>query len=526
MIHQKQYEWLSKETSPKVIVEAVKLYGTKEIVGKQHSKEILSWANEVGLGKIYTNDELPWCVGEETLITTLDGYKSIKDIKENLDFVFTKEGEFSKVLKVLTREKIVNKVYIPGSLPFLVTDDHPFLVKKIIKNSAKRQYRIYEDELSWVAFKDIKEGDLVCRLKNKLSIKSDLNNKNEHFIELLGTYAAEGTTRKKVVGDKLQNIKSRSLSSSLHIGKHELERIKILIDNAGIEKYTVTERRTNYQIEIRDKDFIIHCSEIGSRGIDKKLPYYILNGDDYVKNNFLKGYLNGDGSYNPETKRGSASSISKKLIVGISKLLLDSGIFPCLREDLREGTMFIENRKVNIKNRYIVQYTNTKENINYYLQNDDYFFLPIKKTIKEFDNTIVYDLEVENNHNFIANDIVVHNCGLYASIVVKRAGFDVVKDPLWARNWNNFGIKQDVAMLGDVLVFTRPGGGGHVGFYVGEDVTCYHVLGGNQSNMVNTTRILKSRCIGIRRCPWKISQPSNVRVVELAANGAVSTNEA
>lgn len=117
-------------------------------------------------------------------------------------------------------------------------------------------------------------------------------------------------------------------------------------------------------------------------------------------------------------------------------------------------------------------------------------------------------------------------CGLYTAIVIKRAGFEVVKNPLWARSWNDFGTKQSMAMLGDILVFTRPGGGGHVGFYVGEDKTCYHVLGGNQSNMVNTTRILKSRCIGIRRCDWKVAQPSNVRVIELAANGAVSTNEA
>jgi len=117
-------------------------------------------------------------------------------------------------------------------------------------------------------------------------------------------------------------------------------------------------------------------------------------------------------------------------------------------------------------------------------------------------------------------------CGLYAAIVVKRAGFDVVKDPLWARNWNNFGTPQKTAMFGDVLVFTRPGGGGHVGFYVGEDDTCYHVLGGNQSNMVNTTRLLKSRCIGIRRCNWKVAQPKNVRVIKLAATGSVSTNEA
>lgn len=116
-------------------------------------------------------------------------------------------------------------------------------------------------------------------------------------------------------------------------------------------------------------------------------------------------------------------------------------------------------------------------------------------------------------------------CGLFTAIVIKRAEFDVVKNPLWARNWNSFGTKQSVAMLGDVLVFTRPGGGGHVGFYIGEDDTCYHVLGGNQSNMVNTTRILKSRCIGIRRCPWRISQPKNVRVIKLSSTGVISTNE-
>lgn len=117
-------------------------------------------------------------------------------------------------------------------------------------------------------------------------------------------------------------------------------------------------------------------------------------------------------------------------------------------------------------------------------------------------------------------------CGLFTAIVIKRAGFEPVKDPLWAKNWNNFGTKQNVAMLGDVLIFTRPGGGGHVGFYVGEDSTCYHVIGGNQSNMVNTTRILKSRCVGIRRCPWRVSQPTEVRIVKIDAKGTISNNEA
>lgn len=115
-------------------------------------------------------------------------------------------------------------------------------------------------------------------------------------------------------------------------------------------------------------------------------------------------------------------------------------------------------------------------------------------------------------------------CGLFVAYVCKVSGVEGVKDPLWARNWSNFGTKQTVAMLGDVLVFVRDGGG-HVGFYIGEDSNSYHVLGGNQSDMVCITRIRKERCIAIRRTKWKVAQPENVRVIKLAATGAISENE-
>lgn len=119
-------------------------------------------------------------------------------------------------------------------------------------------------------------------------------------------------------------------------------------------------------------------------------------------------------------------------------------------------------------------------------------------------------------------------CGLFIAIVCKRAGVETgitSKDALWALNWNKFGTKQTKAMLGDILTFKR-NGGGHVGIYVGEDETCYHVLGGNQSNMVNITRIEKTRCAGIRRTPWKIAQPESVRAIALNSNGFISKNEA
>lgn len=55
------YNWLKEEKSPKILVEAIKHLGVKEIVGSKHNPVILGWAGAVGLKSIYTNDEIPWC---------------------------------------------------------------------------------------------------------------------------------------------------------------------------------------------------------------------------------------------------------------------------------------------------------------------------------------------------------------------------------------------------------------------------------------------------------------------------------
>lgn len=132
-----------------------------------------------------------------------------------------------------------------------------------------------------------------------------------------------------------------------------------------------------------------------------------------------------------------------------------------------------------------------------------------------------------------AKDIGVENiytsdevawCGLFVAKVVQKANYEVVKNPLWALNWKNFGTPQKTAMLGDVLVFQRDGGG-HVGFYVAEDKDYYHVLGGNQSDSVSITRIAKNRCVGIRRCNWRLGQPKEVKQYFVKGEGIISTNE-
>lgn len=94
-------------------------------------------------------------------------------------------------------------------------------------------------------------------------------------------------------------------------------------------------------------------------------------------------------------------------------------------------------------------------------------------------------------------------CGDYAETAIKLGlpnelllG-DLGKNQYWARNWLTLGTNLQTPTYGAMLIFKR-GSGGHVGFAVGEDDTCYYVLGGNQSNMVCISRIEKSRLLGAR----------------------------
>ena len=123
-------------------------------------------------------------------------------------------------------------------------------------------------------------------------------------------------------------------------------------------------------------------------------------------------------------------------------------------------------------------------------------------------------------------------CGLFAAVVAQRAGWEteIPNNPLWALNWLGFGSPVDQPALGDVLVWRRKGGG-HVGFYVGEDATHYHCLGGNQGDAVSIVRLPKAPSQtgvgfrGARRPPWRVAQPATVRPIHRTARGVVPNSE-
>ncbi|MCK0531440.1 TIGR02594 family protein [Sphingobium agri] len=118
-------------------------------------------------------------------------------------------------------------------------------------------------------------------------------------------------------------------------------------------------------------------------------------------------------------------------------------------------------------------------------------------------------------------------CGLFVAHCLKAAGIDLsnMKVAVRAKAWATWGANLGASVLapGAILVFDREGGG-HVAFYVGEDATHYHVLGGNQGDKVSIMRLAKGRCIARR---WPRGVPVLGRPVYLSASGVpVSGNEA
>lgn len=116
-------------------------------------------------------------------------------------------------------------------------------------------------------------------------------------------------------------------------------------------------------------------------------------------------------------------------------------------------------------------------------------------------------------------------CGLFVATCMDEAGIKPVSIAVRAKAWATWGSPLAPADLapGAVLVFERAGGG-HVGFYDGENATAYRVLGGNQGDAVTRAWIDKKRCIARR---WPLGVPLVGKPVLIAASGApLSSNEA
>jgi uncharacterized protein (TIGR02594 family) len=101
-------------------------------------------------------------------------------------------------------------------------------------------------------------------------------------------------------------------------------------------------------------------------------------------------------------------------------------------------------------------------------------------------------------HPYVKDDAVPW-CAAFVGAMLVRAGLKGT-GALTARSYLTWGKPLKKPVPGAIMVFRRGNSEwqGHAGFYVTQDDTHYHILGGNQSNSVSIARYSKDTLLGIR----------------------------
>nr|DAN07191.1 MAG TPA: Tail associated lysozyme [Caudoviricetes sp.] len=115
-------------------------------------------------------------------------------------------------------------------------------------------------------------------------------------------------------------------------------------------------------------------------------------------------------------------------------------------------------------------------------------------------------------------------CSAFVGAMFEDAGITSTRFES-ARSWETWGRALSRPTYGCVVTFTRAGGGGHVGFIIGQDVQGnLLVLGGNQNNEVRVSAFSPARVTAYR---WPANVPLEGNTAPpLMAAVAPSTSEA
>lgn len=158
-------------------------------------------------------------------------------------------------------------------------------------------------------------------------------------------------------------------------------------------------------------------------------------------------------------------------------------------------------------------------------------YMGIKEVPGKGSNPVILNMAKQVGLEEIYKDDDTSWCALFINFIIRLtgkpwAGSSDPYDFLRAKHlllWGSV-VKTGDEKLGDVLIFDREGGG-HVGLYVAESGTTFHVLGGNQSNSVSITEIAKVRLMGARRY-YATTAPESAKKYVVDSSGELSKNEA
>ncbi len=259
----------------------------------------------------------------------------------------------------------------------------------------------------------------------------------DNVLWLIGLYIAEGCSRKREFKKGYYQV------SFAVTEKYIQEKIKKTCFKSFNLKPS---RETDEAVIYSSKLFYLFFNQFlscGSKAPGKEIPAILLNLPTNRLKYLLQGYFDGDGSTDVKELRVSCDTVSIKLISQLYFVLARYGIYFSMYTSTRlpgkkvkdfylrknREVPYFTSTKITIpssycsifakeigfslprKRRILMKNIQTKRPYGTRIKHDaDFAYLKIKSIQKNEEKKTTYCLNVAKNHNFIANNFIVHNC--------------------------------------------------------------------------------------------------------------------
>ncbi|HLO14168.1 MAG TPA: hypothetical protein VK206_05025, partial [Anaerolineales bacterium] len=377
------------------------------------------------------------CFLPGTKITTNPGLKAIEDIQER-SHVLTHEGRYRPVSTLMQRQYCgrIRQLKVVGLYDSVsLTDNHPVLVRR-------------NENAQWINARDLKVGDPVLCPKRK-NLRPSIFNEDQLWV--MGWYLAEGWLTSpphkgnyrvefemhineeqiaRRIADVLvkydppdptfQFVKGKSRSRRLNKVYRSPPRIHKRSDRPNSITLAYSSR---YWAQIFEE----HC---GSGARTKELSDELFLSSGLIP--LARGYIEGDGhqAFDGRVHCLSVCSSSEKLIWQIRQILIDHGVWCKIYQPRKVAGQFLSYGKLtnanpswslHISKEYFglfgestkIHPVISQHHLFRTKETDDGFW-PKIRTINDSDyDGLVHNMEVAEDHSYIAGGIAVHNCIAY-----------------------------------------------------------------------------------------------------------------
>ena len=347
------------------------------------------------------------CFAEGTKVLTKEGYKNIEDIKLN-DYVLTHNKRFCRVLDIGYRYAETYIVKAQGILSIETTFNHPFLVREISWkwNSKKRTKERVWSEPKWKNAEKLTKNDFIGI--PIIEIEENPYNLTKEDCWLIGRYIADGHIRKTKRKGRKNSYQYQVVYS---IGEHKVEEFKQKVKHRYFSCYKHS--KSTYKCVINSKEFLelLEKLDVGKGAKSKKISLPLLLLPRELLKEVIEGYLSGDGYYDSKQDMYKATTISEELALSLQLAVtkvykVNSSIYFYKRPN----KYIIEGRIVNQNDTYFVEFRTGNRKQRRAVVIDGIVWVPVKEVIKTGLFKKVYNLEVENDNTYTANNVIVHNC--------------------------------------------------------------------------------------------------------------------